>query len=93
MSLVGDEKVQEIKTQEIETATVAPDTVPLTTTEHIILADEPEVDSGFDAAASAPADGDESIQFRLSSGSKETTFMKLKNKIRQLETNLNLSSA
>ena len=84
--------MQEVQTQEIETATVAPDTVP-TTTENIILADEPEVDSGFDATASAPAYGDEGIQFRLSSGSKETTFMKLKNKIRQLETNLNLSSA
>ena len=71
-----------------------PEVLPSTTTENIIMADDPDLDSSdYVTDSSAPVENEDGVQYRgFSTGSKETTYMKLKNKIRQLENHLNLSS-
>ena len=58
-----------------------------------IYAEEPSpVDSDVDLEAIAPPAGDELQYQKLTSGKKETTYMRLKNRIKALELHLNLSS-
>lgn len=58
-----------------------------------IYAEEPSpFESDFDLEAVAPPTGDELQYQRLNSGKKETTYMRLKNRIKALELHLNLSS-
>ena len=57
----------------------------------VIYAEEPKDPSDLDLEFIPPSDLEEPIQ-KLSSKGKETAFMRLKNRIKELELNLNLSS-